>query len=101
MVMHSMYVFFFFKCYGDHRDLHLLTHAFPTRRSSDLMLDLPALASYARRHDLVLACDNTWGSGYVYRPLALGAHISVVAGTKYVGGHSDLMLGAEIGRAPV
>ncbi|MBO9354399.1 cystathionine beta-lyase [Bordetella petrii] len=60
------------------------------------MLDLPALAAFARRHDLVLACDNTWGSGYVYRPLELGAHVSVVAGTKYVGGHSDLMLGAVV-----
>src|SRR3546814_17287073 len=28
--------FFFFCCYADHRDLHLLTHSFPTRRSSDL-----------------------------------------------------------------
>src|SRR3546814_12975160 len=27
---------FFFECYGDHRDLHVLTHSFPTRRSSDL-----------------------------------------------------------------
>lgn len=60
------------------------------------MLDLPALSDFARRHGLVLACDNTWGSGYIYRPLALGAQVSVVAGTKYVGGHSDLMLGAVI-----
>ncbi|MBO1114573.1 cystathionine beta-lyase [Bordetella petrii] len=60
------------------------------------MLDLPALAGFARRHGLVLACDNTWGSGYVYRPLQLGAQVSVVAGTKYVGGHSDLMLGAVV-----
>src|SRR3546814_12530126 len=29
-------VVFFFECYGDHRDLHVLTHSFPTRRSSDL-----------------------------------------------------------------
>jgi len=60
------------------------------------MLDIPALARFAREHGLVLACDNTWGSGYIYRPLALGAHVSVVAGTKYVGGHSDLMLGAVV-----
>jgi cystathionine beta-lyase len=58
------------------------------------MLDIPALAAFAREHNLILATDNTWGSGYIYRPLDLGAHISVVAGTKYVGGHSDLMLGA-------
>lgn len=60
------------------------------------MLDLPALAEYAREHDLILAVDNTWGSGYIYRPLELGADVSVVAGTKYVGGHSDLMLGAVV-----
>src|SRR3546814_21003809 len=29
-------MFFVFECYGDHRDLHVLTHSFPTRRSSDL-----------------------------------------------------------------
>ncbi|MGB6105562.1 MAG: PLP-dependent aspartate aminotransferase family protein [Pusillimonas sp.] len=64
------------------------------------MLDLPALAEFARRHNLLLATDNTWGSGYIYRPLDLGADISVVAGTKYVGGHSDLMLGAVMARDP-
>ncbi|HLV29899.1 MAG TPA: aminotransferase class I/II-fold pyridoxal phosphate-dependent enzyme [Burkholderiaceae bacterium] len=64
------------------------------------MLDLRALAEYARKHDLLLVVDNTWGSGYIYQPLALGAHVSVVAGTKYVGGHSDLMLGAVIVNDP-
>lgn len=58
------------------------------------MLDLPALAKFAKQHGLILIVDNTWGSGYIYRPLELGADISVVAGTKYIGGHSDLMLGA-------
>lgn len=58
------------------------------------MLDLPELARFARQHNLVMVADNTWGSGYIYRPLQLGAHVSVVAGTKYVAGHSDLMLGA-------
>ncbi len=64
------------------------------------MLDIPALADYARKHNLILIADNTWGSGYVYRPLDLGADISVVAGTKYVGGHSDLMLGAVMAKDP-
>ncbi|ROT44141.1 cystathionine beta-lyase [Pusillimonas sp. NJUB218] len=58
------------------------------------MLDIPALAKFAQQHDLLLVTDNTWGSGYLYRPLELGAHVSVMAGTKYIGGHSDLMLGA-------
>lgn len=60
------------------------------------MLDMPALAEIARKHNLVLIADNTWGSGLIYRPLDLGADITVVAGTKYVGGHSDLMLGAVV-----
>ena len=64
------------------------------------MLDLPALAALAREKGLILMTDNTWGSGYVYRPLDLGAHVSVVAGTKYVGGHSDLMLGAVMASDP-
>ncbi|WP_353174582.1 cystathionine beta-lyase [Paracandidimonas soli] len=64
------------------------------------MLDLPALSRFAREHNLVLVVDNTWGAGYIYRPLALGADVSVVAGTKYVGGHSDLMLGAVMASDP-
>jgi len=64
------------------------------------MLDIPALSAFARRHGLVLVDDNTWGAGYVYRPLDLGADVSVVAGTKYIGGHSDLMLGAVMANDP-
>ena len=62
------------------------------------MLDIPALAEASRRHTLPLVIDNTWGSGYVYRPLDLGADVSIVAGTKYVAGHSDVMLGAVVTR---
>lgn len=60
------------------------------------MLDIPALAEFSRKYGLILVADNTWGAGYIYRPLALGADVSVVAGTKYVGGHSDVMLGAVV-----
>tara|TARA_R110000851_G_scaffold73980_1_gene163215 strand:+ start:99421 stop:100620 length:1200 start_codon:yes stop_codon:yes gene_type:complete len=60
------------------------------------MLDIPALAQFAREHNLLLVTDNTWGAGYAYRPLDLGADVSVIAGTKYIGGHSDLMLGAVV-----
>ena len=41
----------------------------------------------------LLAADNTWGSGVQYRPLALGADISTMAATKYLSGHSDVMMG--------
>lgn len=62
------------------------------------MLDLPALARWAHDRGLVVVADNTWGSGYIYQPLMLGVDVSVVAVTKYVGGHSDLMLGAAVAR---
>ncbi|WP_235011826.1 PLP-dependent transferase, partial [Spiribacter roseus] len=38
--------------------------------------------------DVLVVCDNTWASGYCYRPLEHGADLSIVAGTKYLGGHS-------------
>lgn len=59
------------------------------------MLDLRALAATAKAHGIVVATDNTWGT-YIYQPLALGADISIIAGTKYVSGHSDLLLGAVV-----
>ncbi|WP_323012017.1 PLP-dependent aspartate aminotransferase family protein [Castellaniella sp.] len=64
------------------------------------MLDLPTLSRWAHDHGLVVIVDNTWGSGYIYQPLTLGADISVLAATKYIGGHSDLMLGAAVARDP-
>ena len=60
--------------------------------------DLEAIARVARRHDIVLATDNTWASGILFRPLDAGADVSVLAATKYVAGHSDVMLGAVIAR---
>lgn len=56
--------------------------------------DVPALAKLLRGRDTLLAVDNTWGCPGLYRPLALGADISIVAITKYVAGHSDLVMGS-------
>jgi len=55
--------------------------------------DLPAIAALAHAHGALVAADNTWGSGLLYQPLALGADISLMAATKYLGGHSDVMMG--------
>ncbi|WP_411881860.1 cystathionine beta-lyase [Polaromonas sp. YR568] len=57
------------------------------------MCDLPRLAAIAHAKGLLLVADNTWGSGCQYRPLALGADVSVMAATKYLSGHSDVMMG--------
>lgn len=58
------------------------------------MCDLPALSQLCKARGLLLAVDNSWGSGVLYRPLELGADISLMALTKYVGGHSDVMMGS-------
>jgi cystathionine beta-lyase len=58
------------------------------------MCDLPALSALCKRREILLAVDNTWGSGVLYRPLQLGADISVMALTKYIAGHSDVMMGS-------
>lgn len=58
--------------------------------------DLPRIASLAKAAGAWLAVDNTWASGWLYRPLALGADISVVSATKYLNGHSDVLLGAVV-----
>ncbi len=63
------------------------------------MMDLPAVAELAHRHDCLLAVDNTWGAGLLYRPLELGADLSIIAATKYLGGHADVMMGAVVCKA--
>ncbi|MEX3010641.1 cystathionine beta-lyase [Hoeflea sp. TYP-13] len=62
------------------------------------VMDLPALCKSAKTHGLTVIADNTYGSGWLYRPLELGCDISVVSGTKYLSGHADLMMGAACAR---
>lgn len=56
--------------------------------------DVPAIAEVARSSGAIVAVDNTWAAGVYFKPLAHGADVSVQALTKYVGGHSDLLLGS-------
>ena len=64
----------------------------PGSGSFDVM-DLPRLTSWAKTRDLVVIADNTYGSAWLYQPLQLGGDVSVVAGTKYLSGHADVMMG--------
>jgi len=57
------------------------------------VMDLPAIAEAARAGGAKLLVDNTWGAGLYLKPIALGADVSIQAATKYLGGHSDVMLG--------
>ncbi|WP_122605501.1 cystathionine beta-lyase [Pseudomonas viridiflava] len=58
------------------------------------MCDLPALSRLCKAKNLLLAVDNSWGSSVLFKPLELGADISLMALTKYVAGHSDVMMGS-------
>ncbi len=60
--------------------------------------DLPALCESAHAHGVVTATDNTYGSGWHYRPLELGSDISMISGTKYLSGHADTMMGAVVAK---
>jgi len=55
--------------------------------------DVPAIAEVAHKHDCIVMLDNTWGAGINFNPFDYGVDISVQAATKYIVGHSDVMLG--------
>ncbi len=61
--------------------------------------DIPAIAAAAHKHGAKVAADNTWASPFFCQPLALGADLSIEAGTKYIVGHSDVLIGAVSGTA--
>jgi cystathionine beta-lyase len=57
------------------------------------MQDIPAIAKAAHDQSAVVLMDNTWGTPLFFRAFEKGVDLSIQAGTKYIGGHSDLMLG--------
>lgn len=74
--------------------LYLETPANPTLR----LTDIEQAAKICKAHNITLVVDNTFMTPYFQRPLELGADIVVHSGTKYMGGHGDLIAGAVIGK---
>jgi cystathionine beta-lyase len=56
--------------------------------------DIKAICEVAKKHNIVTIVDNSWASGIYFKPLNHGADISLMAVTKYINGHSDIMMGA-------
>jgi len=56
--------------------------------------DVPAICAVARERGIATVLDNTWATPLFFPALAAGVDVSVLAATKYVGGHADVMLGA-------
>jgi cysteine-S-conjugate beta-lyase len=57
------------------------------------MQDIPAIAKAAHNKGALVLMDNTWATPLYFRPLEHGVDMVIQAGTKYIGGHSDVMLG--------
>ena len=60
------------------------------------VIDIKAVAQITQKHKIILAVDNTFASPYLQQPLDFGADIVMHSATKYIGGHSDVVLGALI-----
>jgi cystathionine gamma-lyase len=58
------------------------------------IVDIEACGKIAKEHKLIFAVDNTFASPYLQNPLAMGADIVMHSVTKYLGGHSDVVMGA-------
>jgi len=60
------------------------------------IIDINAVAVITKKYDLLLAVDNTFATPYLQRPLDLGANIVMHSATKYLGGHSDVVMGSLV-----
>jgi cystathionine beta-lyase len=61
--------------------------------------DVPAIAAVAHARDAWVILDNSWATPLFFRAFEHGADVSVHAATKYIGGHSDVLLGLVVGNA--
>jgi len=64
----------------------------PTNPTMNI-IDIAAFAEVAKKHKLILVADNTFASPFLQNPLDLGADIVMHSVTKYIGGHSDVIMG--------
>ena len=60
------------------------------------IIDIRAVAKVSKKHNILLAVDNTFATPYLQQPLDLGADIVMHSATKYLGGHSDVVMGALV-----
>ncbi|WP_298497457.1 cystathionine gamma-synthase [uncultured Algibacter sp.] len=60
------------------------------------IIDIKAVSKIAKSNNILLAVDNTFATPYLQQPLDLGADIVMHSATKYLGGHSDVVMGALV-----
>jgi cystathionine beta-lyase len=62
-----------------------------------VMQDIPAIAAVAHRRGAIVITDNSWATPFGFRSFDHGVDVSVHAATKYIGGHSDVLMGLILG----
>ena len=77
------------------KDTKLIWVETPTNPMMNI-IDIKAISKIAKAHNVLLAVDNTFATPYLQLPLDLGADIVMHSATKYLGGHSDVVMGALI-----
>ncbi|NGZ89426.1 cystathionine gamma-synthase [Psychroflexus maritimus] len=60
------------------------------------IIDIEAVSKIAKKHEVLLAVDNTFATAYLQQPLDLGADLVMHSATKYLGGHSDVVMGSIV-----
>ena len=63
--------------------------------------DVPAICAAARARDIYTLLDNSWATPYLFPAIAHGVDVSILAATKYIGGHSDVMMGTVTTTEPL
>ncbi|MBV7268729.1 cystathionine gamma-synthase [Winogradskyella luteola] len=76
-------------------DTKLIWAETPTNPMMNI-IDIVSVSKIAKKHNVLLAVDNTFATPYLQRPLDLGADIVMHSATKYLGGHSDVVMGALV-----
>lgn len=60
------------------------------------IIDIAATSKIAKKHNILMAVDNTFATAYLQQPLDMGADIVMHSATKYLGGHSDVVMGSLV-----
>lgn len=76
------------------KGIYLETPSNPTMK----ITDIKAVSEVAQSKDIIVMVDNTFMSPYLQRPIELGAHIVLHSGTKFIGGHSDVISGLVVAK---
>ncbi len=63
--------------------------------------DVEHIVKIAKEHKIITVCDNSWATPLLFKPLDYGIDVALYALTKYIAGHSDLLMGAVVAEGEI